>query len=77
MRGVPQYVTDLNLVANKNAEILRWESLALRATPLPQDDRRVGRGANRAGWRLESDWLCGSLRDLNLLFRLPRAYALG
>jgi len=26
------------------AEILRWESLASRATPLPQDDRRLAGG---------------------------------
>ncbi len=38
VRGMPQYLTRLNLVVNKNAGILRWESCALRATPLPQDD---------------------------------------
>jgi hypothetical protein len=57
----------------KSAEILRWESCASRAPPLPQGDRRVGRGVdNRAVGRLESNWPRGSLRGLNLLLRLTQ-----
>ena len=52
-------------------EVLRWESLALRAAPLPQDDTWIVGQIARVG-RLESDWLRGSLRGLNLLLRLTQ-----